>query len=158
MASEQMNRRFQAFSIAAVVCLLGMFFGAESAPAQDTIYWCKHDNGAVYGQKDPCAPGMEVRTSKATNGLSEGQEVQSAAPTAVEAPKSAPEVVAAEPAATTADNKDALKQGQLAWLRYLGWALVFGVIAKLFKKSFFLGFFLGFILRIVLVSADLVKF
>ena len=138
---------------------MAIFFGAESAKAQDTIYWCKHDNGAVYGQKDPCAPGMEVRSSKATNGLSEGQAVQSATPNPpVEAPKSAAEVAAAEPPATTADNQATLKRGQQAWLRYLGWALVFGVIAKLFKKSFLLGFFLGFVLRIVLVAADLVKF
>ena len=153
-----MNRRFQSFSIAAVVCLLGILLDAESARSQDTIYWCKHDNGE-YGQKDPCPPGTEICSSKATNGLSEGLPVQSAAPSPpVDAPKSPPEMASPEVASPTADNKDTLKQGQLAWLRYLGWALTFGVIAKLFKKSFFLGFFLGFILRIVLVSADLVKF
>jgi hypothetical protein len=157
-----MKRRSCFLPIAAWVCLLGMFLGAESARSQDTIYWCKHDNGAEYGQKDPCAPGTEVRSSKATNGLSEGLPVQSAAPSPpLEAPQSTPEVAAPEvtaPAATAADHKDTLKEGQMAWLRLLGWGLVCGIIAKLFKRSFFLGFFLGIILRIVLVSADLVKF
>lgn len=154
-----MNRRSYVFPICTTVCLLGMILGAGSARAQDTIYWCKHDNGAEYGQKDPCPPGTEVRSSKAIDGTSEGQRVQSAAPDApAEAPTSATEVSVAEPAATTPDNQDALKRGQMAWLRYLGWALVCGIIAKLFKKSFFLGFLLGFILRIVLVAAAVVEF
>ena len=150
-----MNLRLSPF---AVVCLSVVFLClvAGSARAQDTIYWCKHDNGAEYGQKDPCPPGMEVRHSAAVNGVSEGLPVESATPSPSEAPSSAPQVTAVAPAA--ADDKDTLKQAQVAWLRYLGWALVFGIVAKLFKKSFFLGFFLGFILRIVLVAADLVKF
>jgi len=146
-----MNKVLSSLSPALGSCLFVAFLclGAGTVRAQDRLYWCKHDNGAEYAQKDPCPSGTEVRSSAAVNGVSEGQEVQSAAPApAVEAPKAAPPV----------DKETTLKQGQMAWLRYLGWAVAFGIIAKLFKKSFFLGFFLGFILRIILVAADLVEF
>src|SRR5215831_5777048 len=87
-------------SRAAFFVVASCAFGYASAQTSDgeTVFWCKHSNGAEYAQREPCAPGMEVRrgqTIPGTNGLIEGKPVEIAPVQA--APASSPPIVERSP-------------------------------------------------------------
>jgi hypothetical protein len=121
--------------LAAFLC--AGFANAQSAGSAEQLYWCKQSNGNQHAQKEPCAPGTEVRPVAADHGVKATRPVEEAQP-AVQPPP--------------------VQEGYKPLLKILAWGLVFGVLAKLVRRSFFLGFFFGIILRIVLVAADLINF
>ena len=57
-----------------------------------------------------------------------------------------------------ARKKQLLREGQMAWLKLLGLALVFGIVAKILGRSFWRWFVIGAVTWIVLVALDVVSF
>jgi hypothetical protein len=51
-----------------------------------------------------------------------------------------------------------MKQAQMSWVKLLGFALIFGFIAKMIGRSFLRWFFVGIILHILLVAMNVFSF
>jgi hypothetical protein len=158
-------------SLRATLLVLAQFtFGHASAQSSDgeIAYWCEHSNGSVFAQREPCEPGKEVRRGRFVpggNGLIESEpvagvvaetDIPNRKPIAETPLNTAPATSLAVTAEKT--DKDVLREGQISLLKLLGFALAFGLIAKVLGRSFWGGFVGGAVLRIVLVSLNLMKF
>ena len=80
-----------------------------------------------------------------------------ASPAPVEAQSAATAEPQAVPEAPRKTDKEILHDGNMSILKLLGFGLVFGVVAKLLKRSFWGWFVFGVVLRFLLVAANLMS-
>jgi hypothetical protein len=128
----------------------------KDLPPLQPLKMCKHSDGQVIAQNEPCASDTtEVSgwTKRQPDGavahlsLEEGRQMDAAVN---------------NPAASAAAAKDAQK-AQLAdfWKhmgKWVGFAVVVGLVAKFLRQSFLLWLILGFVLRALLVAVNVMAF
>lgn len=160
--------------IGAMLVILGFALQAHAIqevkltdpPPLQPVHWCKHADGSTTYQNEACgADTTEVSgiSQRQPDGHAEFQPLdkKDAAPAAN--PASA-DGAAAQASASASDkpspeeSKKLMKDARTRFIKWIGFALVIAVIAKLLKRSFFLWLILGFILRMVLVAANVMAF
>ncbi len=154
-------------AILAMLCVSVSAYAVQEVTLKDTpplepIHYCKHADGNVLPQNGKCDSGdTDVGDAKA--------ELQPDGHTVIyhEAPKEAPPIETNRPtipASGPSAEQDAASKGaimhdaRIRIAKWLGFAAVIGVLAKLLNRSFFLWFILGFVLRMVLVAANVMAF
>jgi hypothetical protein len=157
--------------IGAILAMLGFVLQAHAVqdikltetPPLQPLRWCKHSDGQVIPQSEACGSDTTEVSSisqRQPDGHVEFQPLDKK--DAPAADQSAASNSTAQPAAaeqmSPEEKKQVMKDFRMRMLKWLGFALVVAVIAKLLKRSFFLWFILGFILRMVLVAANVIAF
>jgi hypothetical protein len=140
---------------------------AEEGGTRKTVYVC--DTGSLQVNSiEPCAPGKLVGAREAIvypSGIIEAiPEAQASAPAAGTAETGAsdkPDIAKLETVyvleAAPSTKEPVLKNGQKSLIKFLAFGLVFGILAKLLRRSFFGGFFIGLIAEVVLVALKLIQ-
>jgi hypothetical protein len=131
----------------------------KELPPLKPLNWCKHADGHVRGQIEPCGPDTPAASSEDTvrdalAGAAAGSAVD---PLGTASPKS-PAASASESAQKAESDKLLMKGARKSLLKLLGFALVFGVIARLIGRSFVRWFLVGIVLHIVLVAMNVLSF
>jgi hypothetical protein len=151
--------------VLAFVCAIAPAYGVQEVTLKDLpplqpLKWCKHSDGQVIPQNEPCGSDTtEVSswTKRQPDGTMAHLTLQEAQ--AMDA--------ANNPAATASTAKDApnadVQKAQLGdfWKhmgKWVGFAIVVGLVAKFLKQSFLLWLILGFVLRALLVALNVMAF
>ena len=147
------------------MCAVAPAYGVQEVTLRDLpplqpLHWCKHSDGHVAEQIEACGSDTTEVSSwmkrqpdgtMAHLSLEEGK--------AMDAPgKAAATDSAAKDAQNGAVKKPPLDDFAYHMGKWFGFALVVGLVAKLFKKSFVLWLILGFVLRAVLVAMNVIAF
>lgn len=147
---------------ALVLALLGFMVQAHAvqeveathqAPLQ-RLHWCQYENGETRAQRDPCSAGQTEMSSvmvRGSSGRLEYVPLDQAKASETESDASADTV-------EVTDEQEFMEDFRTRMIKWLGFALAVGAVAKLLNRSFVLWFILGFILRSVLVAANLMAF
>lgn len=140
---------------------------AEEGGTRRTVYVC--DTGSLQVNSiEPCAPGKQVSSREAIvypSGIIEPiPEAQSSAPAAGTTETGASDKPAIAKLETPPVSESApstketvLKNGQKSLFKFLAFGLVFGILAKLLRRSFFGWFCIGLIAEVVLVALNLIQ-
>lgn len=150
--------------IVAVLALLSAFESANAAqevflkdvPPLQPLHNCKHSDGTFAMQTDPCGAGTtEYSSIMQRNADGTGTYLPLGA-TMNDTPNTASTPApAAKPAVS---EKEIMEKGRKSWLKLLGFAFIFGIVAKLIGRSFWRWFFVGIVLHIILVALNLLSF
>jgi len=147
------------------LCVIAPAYGVQEVTLKDLpplqpLHWCKHSDGHVAAQNEPCGSDTTEVSSTATKSPDgtlnfHPLEKQQATDTADNS-------TASEPASKEDQHPD-LKKSELGdfWKRMAKWlvfAIVVGLVAKLLKQSFVLWLILGFVLRALLVALNVMAF
>lgn len=131
-------------------------------PPLQQLHWCKDGGGQVRAQNETCGAGTTEVSSisqRQPDGHAEFLPLDKKdAPADNRAAADAPAVASADGQMDPDEKKRIMKDAHKRLLKWLGFALVVGIVAKVFKRSFILWFILGFILRMVLVAANVIAF
>lgn len=155
------------------VAVLALLFAFESSyaiqeltltdlPPLQPPHNCKHSDGHFAMQKDPCgSDSTEFSSIMQRNPDGTGTYLPLGAtmndtPNTANLPNTAntPNPVAK----SEVSDKDVMETGQKSWLKLLGFAFIFGIVAKLISRSFWRWFFVGIVLHIILVSLNILSF
>jgi hypothetical protein len=141
----------------------------QDVPPLKPLNWCKHADGTVAPQADPCGPGTTAVSSEVE--ISTEGEIKHLPLEGSLAPQPASQLKTdnAAPANKPAGNSVAANQpntgthGSSAdfWKsvgKWLGFAVVVGLLAKLLSKSFWSWFVVGLGVRAVLVALNVMRF
>jgi hypothetical protein len=117
------------------------------------LRWCRNLDRKVRQQVEACGPGYtEVHDISA---------VDPNAKVAFDRVSKAYDA-AANPVSSATNgrpsNEEILRSGRMSVLKLLGFAFVFGLVAKLMQRSFLFWFFIGAITEMILVGADLMPY
>ncbi len=140
----------------------------KDVPPLQPLHNCKHSDGTFAFQRDPCGSDMTEfssimhRNPDGTQAYLPLGATMNDTPDTASTPAPAAAPAASAPAVVEPLSPEA-KKAQMADFRkhiakFLLFALVIAVVAKLLKRSFILWFILGFVLRMVLVAANVMAF
>ena len=149
------------------VAVLAVLFAFESTyavqelvlkdvPPLQPLHNCKHSDGHFAMQTDPCgSDSTEFSSIMQRNPDGTGTYLPLGA-TMNDTPNTAntPDQVAKP----EVSGKEVMEKGQESWLKLLGFAFIFGIVAKLIGRSFWRWFFVGIVLHIILVSLNILSF
>jgi hypothetical protein len=149
----------------ACMCIVAPAYGVQEltlreAPPLQPLHWCKHSNGNVVEQIDPCGPdSMEV--SSVMERKSDGKMVYR--PLEKDEATSSDGKSAASDSASKDDPNTEIRKSPLGdfWKRIASWfafALIVGLVAQFLNRSFVLWLILGFVLRAILVALNVIAF
>ena len=157
--------------IAAILMMLGFALQVHAqqevklvdTPPLEPLRNCRHSDGTYVAQNAPCSADTtevgllrERKPDGSEDYMSlEKQKALVAGQPGENHPEGKP-----EPAVKISpeESKEIMKDFRVHMMKFLGFALVVAVIAKLLKRSFVLWFILGFVLRMVLVAANVIAF
>jgi hypothetical protein len=148
------------------MCVVAPAHGVQEVTLKDLpplqpLHYCKNSDGHVAPQSDPCGSdttevsSVAVRKPDGTLNYLPLEKQQATDSTA--------DTSAASDTASKDDRNTDVKNSPLAdfWKRiakWLGFAIVVGLVAKLLKQSFVLWLILGFVLRALLVALNVMAF
>jgi hypothetical protein len=150
--------------VLAGMCGIAPAYGVQEVtlrelPPLQPLHWCKHSDGGVLPQREPCGSDT-TEVSSVTERRPDG--------TVAYLPLEKPATTDGKPAASESASRADQSTGVVPnpspvefWkrmARWLGFAAVVGLWAKLFKRSFMVGLILGFVLRAVLVALNVMAF
>jgi hypothetical protein len=147
--------------ISAILALLCMAASAHAIqnlelkeyPALKPLNSCKHSDGVTRYQIEPCGPDTTVDTRVFVEAKQDS--LQKFGEPGLFTPPQMP-VSKNEP---TVDTQGGLSNSWKSLGKWLGFALIVGLLAKMiFKGSFLFWFFLGGILRMILVSLNVIAY
>jgi hypothetical protein len=120
----------------------------KDLPPLQPVQNCRYADGHYAAQNGPCPPDTtEVGLVAVTK--PDG--------TLTFPPVTKPQVSDASAAKAGAGEKSSLQDFWISMAKWLGFALVVGLVAKFLKRSFFLWFVVGFIVRFVLVALNVIS-
>lgn len=129
-------------------------------PPLQPLHYCKHSDGQVAYQSEPCGSDT-TEVSSVTERKSDGT-VTWLPLEKKEAADATEKSVAAESASKDDQHADAekspLSDFRKRIAKWLGFAVIVGLLAKLLKRSFILWSIFGFFLRAVLVAMNVMAF
>jgi hypothetical protein len=153
-------------SVGIAIAMLTFATGANAAPAKegDTAYFCEIATGRQWSLV-PCSEigGTEIDRSYVLNSGGMIAPLPSKEPGADRPPAAVSgkaigdafePVIRASEAQVAAENADASKQWRKSMLRWLGFAFVFAIIAKLTGRSFIRWFIVGAGVHFLLVALN----
>ena len=131
--------------ILTLMCVAVPAFADQEPTSKDMLplqrlHYCKHADGQIYTQREECGKdALEVimEVEKKLN------------PNVTAIPLSDQQVT---------EIHSSRSEMWMRLLKWLGFALVFGIVAKVLNRSFFLWAFLGLIVRAVLVALHVFAF
>ncbi len=143
----------------------------KDVPPLQELHNCKHSDGKFMMQVEPCGPDT-TEYSSLLQMNSDGKGTYLPLGSTMDGPPVAPATQAATGVATkpipgsvgnAAELSPEAQKKEMADFRkrmakWLGFALIFGIVAKLIGRSFFLWFAFGFVLRMVLVALNVIAF
>ena len=160
--------------IAAILALLTIALQAyavqevkltETPPLQP-VHWCKFKDGHTMYQNEPCESSDAIEVSSIKERQPDGsmdysplnkQDASTSIQPSVDTSTAKPASSATE--MSPEEKKQIMKDFRIRMAKWLGFALVVALIAKLLlKRSFILWFIIGFVLRMVLVAANVIAF
>lgn len=127
------------------MCFIAPAFADQEPTAKDMLplqrlHYCKHADGKIYTQREDCGK----------DALEVSMDVEKKLdPNATAIPLAEQQVT---------DIHESRREMWMRLAKWLGFGLVFGILAKFRNRSFFLWFILGLMLRAVLVAVHLVAF
>jgi hypothetical protein len=142
------------------MCAIAPAYGVQEVtlkelPPLQPLHWCKHSDGHVADQVEPCASDTtEVSswTERQPDGTMRHLSVEEGR--ALEADN---KLSPSDRAAKEAQKKEAkLRDFWYHAGKWTGFAVLVGLVAKFLKQSFVLWLFLGFVLRAVLVGMNVI--
>lgn len=147
------------------MCVFAPAYGVQEVtlrnlPPLQPLHFCKHADGHVAGQRDPCG-------SDATEVSSWSRRNPDGSVTYLPLEKRQAADAAGKSAANDSASNDDRNTGATGsplgdfWKRmakWLGFAVAVGLLAKLLKQSFALWLILGFVLRAILVALNVMAF
>lgn len=152
--------------VLAFMCVVAPAYGVQEVTLKDLpplqpLHNCKDSNGHVAPQIEPCGPDTTEVSSVAVrkpDGTMTFLPLEKNQPTDTTADKSA-----ASDSASKGGQNIGIKNSPLGdfWKRmakWLGFAVVVGLVAKVLKQSFVLWLILGFVLRAILVALNVMAF
>jgi len=155
--------------LSAVLAMIGVCLSAHGVPTVELkeyaplkpLHWCQDSEGKVKSQIEECGPGLTEVSSISTIDEN-GKVAHEKLGTTLDTPANPVTGVTSSPTPSPANernsDKEVLRQGQKSWLKLLGFAFAFGLIAKLMQRSFLGWFFVGALVHIVLVAANVLSF
>lgn len=134
----------------------------KDTPALQALNWCKQSDGSVKEQTEPCGPDTTAVSStseRTSGGPATFQPLdQKSAPTPAPANETKTDASAVKGEMSPEEKKAIMSDARKRMAKWLGFALIIAIVAKLLKRSFFLWLILGFLLRMVLVAANVISF
>jgi hypothetical protein len=157
-ATFRLGKTMKRLSVVLVgLCLVAPAFGVQEVTLRDQpplqpLHWCQHSDGQVAAQSEPCASDT-TEVSSVSRRNADG--------TLTHFPlgsKEAVELGDTRPAQNTDSKSPPLDDFPKRMGKWLGFAIVVGLVAKFLKQSFVLWLILGFVLRMILVALNIMAF
>jgi hypothetical protein len=163
MLEGPMRRSFVAF---AFMCVIAPAFAVQEVTLQDLpplqpLHYCKSSDGQVAAQRDPCGSDTTEVSSVAVrrpDGTLNYLPLEKQQSTDATADRSAASDSASRDVQNAGVKNSPLGDFWKRMARWIGFALVVGLVAKLLKQSFVLWLVLGFVLRAILVALNVMAF
>jgi len=126
---------------------------AQQVPPLERLHWCKNSQGKVNYQRENCPVGTtEVSSIVSTN--DDGTITYEKLGATLD---SSPEPKMVKTNIPADDSEEGMKAWRKSILRMLGFAVVFGIIAKVTGRSFLSWFFIGAGVNFALIVTNVLK-